>query len=207
MRHAMLLVGEPPHLQRSFCAPKILSAPPGLGLQAIHCDVPHPDDKNVAGDLSAILYMTPTKSTALPIYDARAGEQLIHENVEVRRKMAPLMDPLFFHSVPVEPGDLVLFRHQVMHYGVANQDSTEPRLVLFSMLCTTPPQVTSDPDAYQQHIWTWFAEAFGNGSPRHLAVLAQYNDEFHPLEHFTRAEANAIRQSLKKEASEAIAKL
>lgn len=206
VRSALATIGEPPDVQRSFCAPKVLSAPSGCGLQAIHCDVPHPDDKSVGGDMSAILYLTPTHSTALPIYDARAGEQLLHPDMEVRRKMAPLVDPLFFHSVPVEPGDLVLFRHQVMHYGVANADSTDPRLVLFSMLCTTPPQVTSDPDAYQQHVWTWFADAFGEGSPRHLAALVQHKD-FHPLLHFSREDAATIKLKLKEEASKAIAKL
>jgi hypothetical protein len=147
--------------------------------------------------------LTPTNSTALPIYDARAGEQLLHDDLQVRRRMTPLMDPLFFHSVPVEPGDLVIFRHQVMHYGVANQDIAEPRLVLFRMLCTTPPALNSDPDGYQQHVWTWFAEAFGQGSPRHLAALAHYS-EYHPLGHFPRATAIALKRTLKEEAMKAI---
>lgn len=207
MRESLDAIGEPlSHLQRTVCAPKVLSAAPGAGLQAIHYDVAHPDARSAAGDLSAILYLTPTQSTALPIYDARAGEQLLHEEAEVRRKLAPLVDPLFFHSVPVEPGNLVLFRHGVMHYGVANEGSSDPRLVLFSMLCTTPPQITNDPDAFQQHVWTWVAEAFGEGSPRHLATLDQYKG-LQPLRHFTRDYATSLKQKLKEEVSKAITTL
>lgn len=53
----------------------------------IHCDVPHPDDKSVVGDVSASFYLPPTHSTTPSIDGARAGEKVLHPDMEGRREV------------------------------------------------------------------------------------------------------------------------
>lgn len=120
---------DPSALQ--LAALKIVRMATGEGQQNIHYDIP---DYDLATQCyTVLLYLVPTLSTAvssLPLKDLResftSDEQL--PPAAARRILSREM----FYSTRVEAGDAMVFRCDVLHFGVANPDA-HTRYVAFMM--------------------------------------------------------------------------
>jgi hypothetical protein len=114
-------------------APKQLVAEMDKGQQAIHWDS-YEGHLTANEKLSCIMYCSSgSHSTAMPRFQPqhlRPGR-----NPAAMRAAAYLLDPEWYHSVPVMPGDIMIFRQSIPHFGVRNR-ALSSRVALFSMLST-----------------------------------------------------------------------
>lgn len=118
---------------KHMIAPKLLTAAPNTGLQGIHWD-------SDAGPFaartlnSAIVYCTVGSSSWLPRFPLSVYPR--HDSDLASKRALNFSSYLsldWFHCVPVEPGDSIIFWQGVPHYGPHN-DSQVPRLVGFTMI-------------------------------------------------------------------------
>lgn len=98
------------------------------------------------------------------------------------RDKAYLLSEEWFHSVPLQPGDMLVFKQSVPHFGVRNQ-SIQPRMMLFTMLVPEEKEEEEkaeeededadmqedevkelESDEYQFFRWMYMSEAYGEKS-------------------------------------------
>ena len=107
----------------------LLMARSGTGLQPVHFDIPV--YRHAVRMFTVILYCTPTMSTAFPKLSlANLRDTFTTGEAEPSLEaMEKLTDDKFI-SLPVQPGQLAVFRCDVPHYGVLNT-AKEDRVVAF----------------------------------------------------------------------------
>ena len=156
--------------------PKLLVAFPGLGHQAVHWDCAR--DEFSAQKYSFILYCSAgSYSTALPKFPADNDLSFSSDRAKMQ-KVAHLLGPDNYESLPVLPGDIVVFRQSTPHFGVANVCKQADRVVLFGMLSPSPESMQ---DARQVYPWLYIPAAFGYNSSEYARALVD-GREFSPLE-------------------------
>lgn len=113
---------------------KVVRAKPGKGLQPAHCDN---KDAN-ANVYSLLITIYPTHHTAMPLLSIEETLPVDPSSLSADK----------FISRRVESGTTVLFRGNVVHYGVRNMDSFRDRVLVFLMFtdAATPP---AEKDAVQ----------------------------------------------------------
>lgn len=84
-----------------------------------------------------------------------------------------LLSPSLFHSVPVHPGDILVFKQSVVHHGVMNPNH-EDRIILFDILSS---KMTKAQDKYQYYIWMWMRDAHGANSPQFAEALMEWKSQ------------------------------
>lgn len=174
--------------------PKILVAPPGKGHQAVHWDGPR--NREAAEKLSCILFCSNGHNgTAMPTFptDERFSFSDVREELW---QVAHLLDPEYYESKPVQPGDIIIFRQSTPHFGVENTSAKDDRVVLFCMLS---PSAAEGQDAVQTFPWGFIGQAFGWESYPFAKSLVE-NREFKPLERMEAGDKAAARQCLQKHA-------
>ena len=94
-----------------------------------------------------LIYLGDTMSTLVPRYPVSYGmsSNNLYEDIK------SLWRKEHYYSVPVSCGDILIFKHDVIHAGVENQTAIN-RNVLFLLYCTTSSIIA---DAFQQYEWTW----------------------------------------------------
>lgn len=154
--------------------PKLLTSAPEAGRQGVHWDCK--GGHLVHNKLSCVLYCTMTHSTALPRFPQN---QFVSDNPAELRRNAYLLDPEWYHSVPVFAGELAIFLQHVPHFGVRNR-SSQNRVVLFTMLS---PSNEAAQDDHQFFRWMFMAEAFGTNSKQFAEALVE-NKQYSPLQRY-----------------------
>jgi hypothetical protein len=165
---------------------KWLQAKPGKGEQALHLDSVYFER------LSVLIYLGDTMSTLLPRYPITYGMGSNHQYEDLRSLRLWRRD--LYHSIPVQAGDILFFRHDIIHAGVENKTSVN-RNVLFLLYCDTS-SVTGD--KFQQYEWTWlfYHVNQSNVSDEFYSSLLR-NTKYKPLRHFnTPEQQEAIRKTL-----------
>ena len=123
----------------AHAAPKLLAAPPGRGLQAVHFDAFNGPWLEVE-KITVVLYLTDgAQTTAVPRWPASAFQPR-EDSAASMRACAPLLSREFFHSVAAHPGDVMIFSQRVPHFGTQNPAGHD-RQALFSMYSPS-----ADPD-------------------------------------------------------------
>lgn len=143
MRLAASVGADVSSLYPANLAPSLLVAQPGLGLQGIHCDdfsawTPAEDLRR----LTVVLYCGDSLSTAMPRF-SRAAFCPDMTCKPSKQKFVRFLSPRWFHTVPVEAGDMLIFRQCVPHYGPLNV-ATQPRMGCFSMLSPSKDEDQDD---------------------------------------------------------------
>ena len=154
-------------------AAKWLQAKPKQGNQALHLDSVYFER------LSVLIYLGDTMSTLLPRYPVSYG--MSSNNLYEDIKSLRLWRKDHYYSVPVSSGDILIFKHDIIHAGVENQTKFN-RNVLFLLYCPTSSNIA---DAFQQYEWTWlfFAINRDQTSNEFFASLIR-NINYDPLRHF-----------------------
>lgn len=171
-------------------AAKWLQAKPGFGDQALHLDSAQFER------FSVLIYLGDTMSTLLPRYPlvySMASNNHYEDSRSVR-----LWCRDHYYSVPVSCGDILLFRHDIIHAGVKNMLAIN-RNVLFLLY-----DVTSKPsaDEFQQYEWTWLYHAINRGqTSEELFSSLIRNSKYRPLSHIMNDED---RQKIYQELSNLI---
>jgi len=133
-----------PKVKLKHVAPKLLVAPPGHGLQAVHWDA-HNGLWDKVQRFSVVFYLTAgAQTTALPRWPAAAFQPIEYDQPSLQ-SFAPLLSREYFHSVAAFPGDVMIFSQRVPHFGTANP-AAHPRQALFSMFS---PYASPSQDAAQ----------------------------------------------------------
>lgn len=117
-------------------------------------------DSNIYENVTCLLYCTDCMSTSLPIFPSNLLGASEFDNVQLLRNQAFLLQQQFFHSIPVQAGTIIMFKHSTPHSGVMNDNLNDQRIVLFSMLSNTPDNFNSNQDAYQLFEWQFMKEAY-----------------------------------------------
>lgn len=180
--------------------PKILDSEYEKGEQIPHLDGGEALLELLYNRLSITFSLRKQKSTALPIFtDARSKDLLARELVD-RRKHSKLLNRDYFHSVDLEAGSLLIFRQHLFHFGVANLNSAQSRLVFFDILSDSKSQYQDDA---QYRPWQWMAEAFGEGSIEWLNCLIHYSKD-DPLSYFVNDMAKEQFEQVSKSIKEVL---
>jgi len=173
--------------------PKLLVAQPKEGLQPIHFDCARTSLSH--NTFSAILYCSNgCLSTALPKFPANDLLSYSHIPSEMQ-SVAHLLERDQYESLPVQVGDMVLFRQSTPHFGVQNDCARDNRVVLFSILSPSPLE---NQDASQVFSWLYVGEAFSWKSIEFAQSLVE-NKQYQPI--------SRIRDDVDKESSLACEKL
>lgn len=175
-----------------FLNPKLLVARASIGEQAIHTD----SYKGMHAPptvITVVMYVSEGHmSTAVPRLPWLAMEGALGDLKEAAR----LWDKTMFHSVPVHPGDVLVFYQRLPHYGVRNQhpDGAD-RLALFSMFSDSP---NPNQDASQFFRWQLFALAYGYQSKEYFdALIADKQQK--PLTRWTGPKGKAALERTERE--------
>ena len=143
---------------------KLLQAKHGRGLQALHWDS---GKWSTHQGISCLLYLTDGEYSArFP----RGPHSEIHPRFAAAkvRPHAWQLEEQYFHSVPVQAGTIVVFKHSVPHGGTAAQGAE--RLVLFDELSWGAPVPDKDRDR-QYFIWNWARDVFGINSDEEMQLI------------------------------------
>ena len=179
-RYAQLMPGADLSALR-FSGSKALVCAPNTGEQMLHWDSTRwaPDNQEV----TALLYCTPCDSARLPRFCVH--EQLPLEltgatqaDHDTRASRGFLLSDDYFHSVPVLPGTLLLFRHAAPHAGTANR-TAHNRIALFDMVV---PRKDPPPASEQYFSWHYVRDAAGECSAQFADAL-RANSQHEPLGH------------------------
>ena len=158
-------VGLPGHLRAVL--PKLLTAAPGQGGQAIHWDAVQ--GPAAPARYSVLMYCSVgAQSTAMPRWPLSAFTPDM-TNPASMRQFAPLLSPEWFHSVAVFPGDMMIFSQRTPHFGTENPSLT-PRIVLFGLLSESS---AVSQDKFQMFRWRYMEEAYGPQSERFALALVE----------------------------------
>lgn len=123
---------KPPEAGTPLChlAQKMLAAPSGKGLQAIHWDALN-GPWDAVHRTSVVFYTTDgAQTTAMPRWPWAQFQPA--DTKESKKAFAWMLSRDYFHSVPAHPGDIMIFSQRVPHYGTPNP-TAKPRQALFSM--------------------------------------------------------------------------
>jgi hypothetical protein len=155
--------------------PKLLVARPKEGLQPVHFDCAR---TSLSSNLySAILYCSNgCLSTALPKFPANDLLSYSHIPAEMQ-SVAHLLERDQYESLPVQVGDMVLFRQSTPHFGVQNDCARDNRIVLFSILSHSS---AANQDAGQVFPWLYTGEAFSWNSEEFARSLVE-NKQYQPI--------------------------
>jgi len=120
----------------AHAAPKLLAAPPGRGLQAVHFDAL----KGLwlkAEKITVVLYLTDgAQTTAVPRWPFAAFQPIENDQPSLQ-SFAHLLSRENFHTVAAHPGDIMIFSQRVPHFGTQNP-ADHDRQALFSMYSPHP---------------------------------------------------------------------
>ena len=111
---------------------KVLSSQPGDGEQLVHFD-------SLAGytsqhDFTFLAYCTPgTQSTAFSRFPLSFLPDSGSDADELQAKHGQIYDKRWYHSVPVQTGDIAFFSERAPHFGVQNT-SNRIRRVVFALV-------------------------------------------------------------------------
>ena len=122
---------------RNVSTRKLLVAEEGLGQQVLHWDEwKGPDvDPNTT---SVITMCSQGMSTVVPRFPLAAFTPKMNSPASLK-KFAYLLEPEWFHSVPVGPGDVLIFSQRIPHWGPKNL-AADARLAAFCMLSAVPEE-------------------------------------------------------------------
>lgn len=154
---------------------KLLLSHDGTGPQAPHMDGLHHNHFILA------LYLTPNRSTDMSILPYHQKD-LEHMSAEERKAALPIGwsdDNKDFINFKCEPGDMMIFRSDVIHRGIKN-DSGQDRLVLFSVIC---PMDQAHDDQHQYLEFIYAEEVYGCKSMEHIEALHR-NLKYNPIVHY-----------------------
>lgn len=191
--YAVLLYSEQLYIQGrlTFWGTKILVAQLANGAQSLHWDSTSESLQREDVEVTGLLYCTPCESARLPRFSRYWSERMVSSK-ESGRELAFMLHPRFFHSEPVQPGTLVLFRHTLPHAGTANTDPEGLRIVLFDAIVG----MADAPSPEQQWFeWNFLDWAFGKNSVQSHAAITREEKYHarHPLQHSNkRAEASSV---------------
>lgn len=124
---------------------KLICMPPGKGEQEVHYDLQQYEDATRC--YSVLFYLVDTEATAVPsvpvqqLRDCFTSDERLPP-VKARAQIAKEC----FHRFRVQPGDALVFRGDVPHFGVANPDPYD-RYVLFLQFY---PRGMLKPDSEEQ---------------------------------------------------------
>ena len=137
---------------------KLLIAPPNRGKQFVHWD--RTRDRKISNAYTFLLCCTNgCHSTALPTFEANEILSFSNKPSEMRKVAHLLQDtPENYKSLPMEVGEIVLFKQTLPHYGVANSMPQENRVMLFCVLSEFPEW---NQDTDQVPAWLFVGHAFG----------------------------------------------
>lgn len=173
---------------------KLLIAPPGQGLQAVHWDTAR--TREAHDHFACILFCSNgASSTALPTFPTNEALSFSHDR-EAMRQVTKLLQPTpdNYSSTPAQPGEVIVFRLSTPHYGVANGMRQGNRVVLFGLLSSSD---TPGQDAQQVFAWLYTRYAFEKPKqpPRSLefAWSLVQGAAYEPLERILLDEGKASR--------------
>lgn len=107
-----------------------------------------------------------------------------------------LWDEGLHMSYDVDIGDMMIFRHDIIHKGVENT-YTHNRDVLFLLYTKEEYDKSISPDDYQVYVWTWLRGILDNDSdPRFLASVIEHV-QHNPIGHLEVEVHKNIRQMIK----------
>lgn len=179
-----------------FAGSKVLVTRPGFGAQPLHHDSDHYEPGDVA--ISAIFYCSPTSSTFMPRYPAGtairppprvSGQSVVDLSTEAGRAAAAFralllpcqFDRSLYHSVAVQPGQLLLFRHSVLHAGTSNSSLAAPtdpsghRILFFDTFGQYGGAIPTSDQYYQ---WHYVRDTFGPLSREYCEAVHLADTEF-----------------------------
>lgn len=161
---------ESAELNYHWSGMQVLIAPPGHGKQPIHFDSTRWESGTHRNHIiTALLFCSDCNSSLLPRYPGGIfTSQLKTESPHATHCVELLSNPHAFHSVPVEEGALLLFRHSVAHAGVACATGAPNRIVLFDEL--SPNKKAFERDS-QYNVWNFSHDVDGKRSERYRRLL------------------------------------
>lgn len=188
----------------AFSGSKVLVTEPTHGAQPLH----HDSDRYLPSDpdVSIIMYCSYTGSTYLPRsplsarlltppprfatdeeYDAYMASAVGQSESSRRASLLyAYYDRTLFHSIPVRPGQILFFRHSVLHAGAANlplfhhpspasRGLTTQRILAFDMIGRA---VDAPSPAGQYFQWHPCRDSYGEKSREYLESLILADEEF-----------------------------
>jgi hypothetical protein len=182
----------------TFACTKALVATKGNGAQPIHWDSLrwYEKDTDKWCVVTVLLYCAPCNSTSLPRFPASVFAT-DEPDAAGRRGRSAYLKPEFFHSVPVQPGHMLFFRHGVPHAGVASLD--KQRIVLFDMFSQHMGKLSPENQYFE---WSYIRDCYGKRSDEYKrSLLANLHHD--PIGREPKAEERAsLRKWLDLEAKE-----
>lgn len=180
--------------QMHIVDPKLLLTGATSGFdQAVHFDCER--GQAASSKFSVLLFCSSGHmGTALPRFPV-SHELSFSSEAQHMQRVAHLLDPAQYESLPAMQGDIIFFAESTPHYGVRNSCSQGDRVVLFSILS---PSAESMQDAHQVFPWLFVGDAFGWTSKEFAQALVD-NRRHRPV--------SSIRSEDARWGSEAIAVL
>jgi hypothetical protein len=132
---------------------KLMIAQPRQPAQEVHWDSPRgPDEPD---KYSIILYCTQTMSTAVPLFSNQRSLSTPGLDAVERRTIFSLLkkNPYHYHSVTVQPGDVLVMQQSVPHYAPRHLGKGE-RIVLYDMMSDDPNVLQDDYPHYEKQYRT-----------------------------------------------------
>ena len=175
---------------------KLLQAKKGKGQQALHWDSgkwsAHPG-------ISCLLYLSDGEYSARFPRGAHDDIHPRYRAEKIRPNAWQLMED-FFHSVPVEVGTIVVFKHSVPHGGSAARG--KERIVLFDELSWRKKVPNKERDR-QYFIWNWARDVFGRNSEEEMALIERHQKLVgcDPLRHEEKEDKERILKELQRRAA------
>jgi hypothetical protein len=175
----------------TFACVKALVAMSGKGAQPIHWDSirwAYSKEAPEASVVSVLLYCTPCNSTSVPRFPVSTFADK-EPDADGRRLRAVYLAPGYFHSVPVQAGHMLFFRHSVPHAGVACEADAadKQRIVLFDMFSQRLNGLSAEDQYFE---WSYLRDAFGDRSEEYKrSLLANLHHD--PIGREPRAEERA----------------
>jgi hypothetical protein len=132
-------------------AMKLLRLDPGKGPQRVHCDTI--DHKNAIHRFSFLLYCSEGVSTFVPKLPNSAMKQMFLEGKTMTDDQAAFAKkmcvPENFDNFPTVPGNSLIFRTDVAHYGPRN-DTGLPRYAVYILFSPTQQAIDEKQDDEQR---------------------------------------------------------
>ena len=134
-----------PASARHVSARSLLAAEPGRGRQVLHFDGWEGPD--IAPDTLSVLTFcsNPATSTFLPRFSLAHFQPNMSDPASMQ-DFSYLLEPQWYYSVAVQPGDMLIFSQRIPHWGPENTASV-PRLAAFCQVSRPPPPKLKAPAA------------------------------------------------------------
>ena len=103
----------------------------------------------------------------------------------------------WYHSVPAQTGDLLLFYQDVPHFGTQN-NSDQRRMVAFDLLSDMSYRDNPDQDLHQIFPWVIAQTASEPGKLGKFIGALLDNQQYQPMAHYERPAQLRAREEIKK---------